>query len=250
MAQRHFMPNRFKTLPKDEEEGEQPMNQCPIRHDITTPPHWMSKLPIDKRGYPVPWFVQWINGEPEFRVMDMKKFRLAINNELCWTCGQPMFSENVFVIGPMCAVNLISAEPPNHRECALYSAQNCPFLTRPHMHRRKDEALEAAKGKPAGIMIERNPGITLLWYTRRYNLINGGGQHPKAGPGILFELGRAFKTEWYKEGRPATRAEVTESIDSGIPTLRELEKENGSQESSMLLEMQITRAMRLIPRGV
>ena len=142
------------------------MGVCPVdhqlRHDIAEPPRFMCPLPIDKRGYPVPAFVEWINGEPEFRAMNPRFLVKAINQRLCWTCGQPLYGEEVFVIGPMCAVNRISSEPPSHRECALYAALNCPFLSKPQMVRRKD-GLPGDFGKnAAGVMIERNPGVTLL----------------------------------------------------------------------------------------
>lgn len=229
------------------------MSTCPhanaLRPDIAAPPRFMQKLPIDKRGYPVPWFVEWINGEPEFRAMDMRKFRKAIDERCCWTCGHPLFPEEVFVIGPMCAVNRISSEPPNHRECAEYAARNCPFLSKPHMHRRTDDAIEAMKQPAAGVMIERNPGVTLLWYTRRH-LLQTVRNRAGAGDGILFRLGQPFKTDWYCRGRAATRAEILESIESGLPLLREAAAKDGEPpEGLAYLERQITEAYKLIPRS-
>lgn len=226
------------------------LEDCPysLRADIGIPSKFMADLPVDKRGYPVPWFVDWINGEPEFRAMDMQKFRRAISGRLCWTCGKPLFGEEVFVIGPMCAVNRISAEPPSHRECAIYAALNCPFLSRPHAHRRTDEQFNAAKKPASGIMIERNPGVTLLWYCKRHELINSPHRPGIANPGVLFRIGRAFKTEWYREGRTATRAEVLEGIESGLPLLRETSEKHDGPQGKIILEMQITHALRLAPR--
>jgi hypothetical protein len=207
----------------------------------------MQNLPVDKRGYPVPWFVDWINGEPEFRAMDRRKFLRAIKERLCWTCGLKLFGEEVFVIGPMCAVNRISSEPPSHRQCAEYAAINCPFLSKPHMVRREDENFNAAKRPSPGVMIERNPGVTLLWYTRRHQLQEIRGRQG-AGDGILFQLGRAFKTEWYARGRKASREEVMASIESGLPLLRETAAKHDGPEGVMMLEKQINQAMRLVPR--
>jgi hypothetical protein len=225
---------------------------CPfhqLRHDVQPPPRFMQHLPIDKRGYPVPAFVEWINGEPEFRAMNPRFLVKAINQRLCWTCGQPLFSEEVFVIGPMCAVNRISSEPPSHRECAVYAATNCPFLSKPQMVRRKD-GLPADFGKnAAGVMIERNPGVTLLYYTRRHR-VTPSPHVPDKGvhAGILFELGRPFKTEWYAHGRPATRAEVLESIESGAALLRDAAEKHDGPEGIELLKKQLAEAMRLVPR--
>ena len=220
-----------------------------LRQDIQTPPKFMRDLPIDKRGYPVPAFVDWIGGEPEFRAMNPRFMVKAIKQRLCWTCGQPLYSEEVFVIGPMCAVNRVSSEPPSHRECALYAALNCPFLSKPQMVRRKD-GLPADFGKEAaGVMIERNPGVTLLYYTRRHRLISSP-EMPEAGAhaGILFQLGRPFKTEWYARGRPATRAEVLESIESGMKLLQATAEAHDGPEGVELLQHQYDEAMRLVPR--
>jgi hypothetical protein len=216
------------------------LGACPYtrRPDIPEPPKHMQALPIDKRGYPVPWFVRWIDGAPEFRAMDMKKFVAAINERRCWTCGNPLFREEVFVIGPMCAVNRISSEPPSHRECAEYSARACPFLSRPHMVRRED-GLPGEK-HAAGIMVARNPGVTLLWFTRRHTML-------EVSNGVLFKLGEPFRVDWYKEGRPATRAEVMASIESGLPALREacdLDPQPGAHEA---LETQYSKALFLVP---
>ena len=223
---------------------------CPahqLRRDIAEPPRFMQRLPIDKRGYPVPAFVDWVGGEPEFRAMNPRFLVKAINQRLCWTCGQPLYGEEVFVIGPMCAVNRVSSEPPSHRECALYAALNCPFLSKPQMVRRKDGLPEDRKA--AGVMIERNPGVTLLYYTRRHRLI-ASPEMPEAGAhaGVLFSLGRPFKTEWYARGRPATRAEVMESINSGLELLRAITAQHDGPEGLALLDQQYADAMRLLPR--
>jgi hypothetical protein len=226
------------------------MIECPykLRADIPAPPPMMRHLPIDKRGYPVPWFVMWVDGEPEFRAMDRQKFMLAMNRRRCWVCGGDLFREEVYTIGPMCAINRISGEPPSHRECAEYSARACPFLTKPHMVRREDEAFNSEKQPPAGIMIARNPGVTLLWYTRR-RIIQDVRGRPGAGDGFLFQIGRPFKTEWYCQGRPATRAEVMASIDSGYPLLKKASEDNDGPAGTALLECQYHEALRLVPKA-
>jgi hypothetical protein len=221
------------------------MSTCPYRHDITVPPRFMEKLPVDRRGYPVPWFVQWLNGEPEFRAMDLRKFRLAIDERRCWTCGHQLFREEVFVIGPMCSVNRISSEPASHRECAVYAAKNCPFLSKPHMVRREDGLID--KQQSAGVMSPRNPGVILLWYTYRHELLEI--RKPKmGGEGFLFKLGRPFKLEWYCRGRFATREEALESFESGLALLRETAAINDGPEGVEQCEREIAEARRYIPR--
>jgi hypothetical protein len=212
-----------------------------LRLDIGTPPKFMQNLPIDGRGYCVPWFVQWIDGKPDFRVTSMDNLIAAIHEKRCWVCGKKLFGEMVFTIGPMCTLNRVSAEPPSHRECAQFSATACPFLTRPHMVRNESNRPENIR--VVGEMVERNPGVTMLWYARRYEVFKVDG-------GILFRIGSPFRWEWYARGREATRAEVLESLNSGAALLREHADEEGEGEGALeVLEENYANALRYVPRA-
>jgi len=48
---------------------------------------------------------------------------VCVRHKRCWLCGQPLGKFMCFVVGPMCAINKTSAEPPSHRDCALYAVQ-------------------------------------------------------------------------------------------------------------------------------
>lgn len=201
-------------------------------------------LPRDRRGYPVPWFVAWIDSgsgrEPDFRVIAPGKIDQAITRQLCWICGTRITGNYTFVIGPMCAVNRISAEPPSHRDCAIFAARACPFLARPGMRRRESNIPDEARN-PAGIMIRRNPGVALVWVTKSYRLVADGRG------GTLIEVGKPAATLWYAEGRPATRAEVMASIESGLPALREVATQSGEPADLALLDAQLDAALTLVP---
>lgn len=186
------------------------------RLELGAIPRRLRHLPIS-RGYPVPWFVDWINGEPEFRAMSMEKFRLAIKYGRCWVCGGLLGSYKTFVAGPMCLINRTSAEPPSHHDCAEWSAQNCPFLTRPHAERREDDKINASGHGDTAIL--RNPGVTALVTTKKYSVFRAKGS---AATGWLIDMGQFVRVEWFAEGRPATRAEVEHSIETGLPLLAEL----------------------------
>jgi hypothetical protein len=180
-------------------------------------PDRMRELPVDERGYVVPWFVAWNDGKPEFRAMDGNKFRRAIREKLCWVCGGRLGVNVCFVVGPMCGINRTSSEPPNHLECARWSARNCPFLSNPRMVRREDELIHHGNTEEhvAGFGIQRNPGVAMLWITRSYEIF----RVPGSGNGTLITMGEPERVEWWREGRAATRAEVQESIDTGLPNL-------------------------------
>ena len=67
-------------------------------------PDRIKRLPISETGYPVPWFVAWLDGKADFRVIGPDKLAQAVKRSLCWTCGQPLGQYNAFLIGPMCAI--------------------------------------------------------------------------------------------------------------------------------------------------
>ena len=220
---------------------------------VTTPqieiemPESCRKLPV-ARGFMVPWFVTWIDGAPEFRAMDINKMRLAIRQRRCWICGDVMKGiNNPFVVGPMCIVNRISAEPPNHVECARYAAMVCPFLSRPHMIRRstddiKQEIHMSEAGHP------RNPSACVLYFTRGWQLMHTPRE--MGGAGVLFEMGAAVGTEWYANGRRATRTEARNAFESGIEILRAEAKQEMvfDPTAGRALEDRITRARALLPK--
>lgn len=226
-----------------------------LRPELETPPERIAKLPVH-RGYPVPWFVEWISeidgevmpmlrgqGEPDFRIMSRERFYVALRSSLCWVCGEKLGSHKAFTIGPMCAVNRTSAEPPGHRECAEWSARNCPFLTRPHMRRREaglPAGIDPEQPNTAGIMLKRNPGVALVWVTRKPKV----KRDPNGG--ILFDIGEPYDVSWWCEGRPATREEVQASIDSGLPSLREMAESDGPAATRQLDDF-VDRAMVLLP---
>ncbi len=206
------------------------MSDAAVRptQDLESLPHRMRELPLSPTGWVTPWFVAWINGKPEFRAMDPEKFVRAIKQKLCWVCGGKLGVNICFVAGPMCGINRTSSEPPSHYECALWSAKNCPFLSNPRMVRREDEAINNAKTteNSAGFALTRNPGVAMLWRTRNYEIFRDHQGKP------LIQMGEPEKVEWYACGRPATRAEVMESIESGLPNLEALARQQaGAMEA-------------------
>jgi hypothetical protein len=195
-----------------------------LKPDLEPLPPRLRKLAIDARGYPIPFFVPWIPGPdgvnvPEFRGMDGQKLVRAVQQKLCWICGASLGRWVVFPIGPMCAITRTTAEPPSHRDCAEWSVRNCPFLSQPRMVRR-DEDLPTGHTS-AGLMVQRNPGVTCLWITRSYEVFNDGHGKP------LITVGEPEMVMWWREGRAASRGEVEHSIDSGMPALLAAAKVDG-----------------------
>jgi len=181
-------------------------------------PERIAALPRNDRGFPVPFFVETVNGKPDFRMVRREAIAECVQQHRCWICGGKLGSWQSFVVGPMCCVSRTSAEPPSHRQCAEFAVQACPFMLQPDMVRREDDLtrkIEAEVPQP-GEMIKRNPGVTAIWTTKMWALFpDGKGQ-------TLFRMGNVSHLSWWREGRAATFAEVAESIRTGASSLEKL----------------------------
>ena len=202
-------------------------------------PARIRKLPIDERGYPVPKFVAWIDGKPDFRAAEPAWLSKTRRQRLCWQCGEPLGRHLAFVIGPMCAINRVSSETPSHLDCAQFAVQACPFITQPRRP-RNPHGLPEEHTKPAGVMIERNPGVTLIWVTRSYTAFR------PPGGGTLFKLGEPEHVLWYARGQRATREEIMTSMDAGLPQLKAIAELEGPEAVAALNE-EIARGFALLP---
>ncbi len=196
------------------------------RPNLPPPPPRIARLPVDARGYPVPYFVAWIEGKPDHRVADSEKFIKAVKDRRCFICGEKLGQFLAFTVGPMCAVNRISSEPPAHRECAIYACTACPFLTTPKQRRREAGLPDGCEFSTTGLT--RNPGVMLVWMTKYAQPIRGMGTE------VLLQLGEPTEALWFCEGRAATRAEVLYSIETGLPALQELARQEGQRAIEQL----------------
>ena len=212
---------------------------CPYRKDLPERDRRIAALPLDDRGYPVPFFVATIDGKPDFRVIDPEKWVACHKKKLCWVCGQGLGSKLAFVVGPMCTINRTTAEPPMHRSCAEYSTRACPFLSKPQMVRREDEVTEDRSGNVSGHMVKRNPGVICLWMTKTYRLFQDAHGKP------LIRMGEPFDVTWWKEGRPATREEVLVPFRSGMEILKSMCVDAGDSKA---LEQHYELARQFLPK--
>lgn len=193
------------------------MNATAIRPNIAPLlPSRFATAPIDHRGYPVPWFVTLKDedGRYEFRVIEPERYLEAARRKVCWICGHKLGSNLAFAVGPMCGINRISGEPPQHLECAEFAVRVCPFMLLPRAQRR-DANLPTVQQREV-IHVDRNPGVTLVWSTRSARVVQApNGQ-------LLWRMGEPTAISFWREGRTATRAEIDESIESGCPILRNM----------------------------
>jgi hypothetical protein len=203
----------------------------------------MRELPVDRRGYPVPFFVSRPRpGEDwDFRVVRPEESVRALREHLCWVCGQRMGSKNAYVTGPMCTVTGTTAEPPAHLSCAEYACIACPFLANPNM-RRNEKDLPEGKWSP-GFAIMHNPGVSGLLVTRdRPRPFDDGRGN------MLLQMGKPESITWYASRRRATRREVLVAIDRGLKRLFEGMPEDAVDPVAIdALTGQLRAIMRTLP---
>ncbi len=175
-------------------------------------------LPRDAADRPVPWF-SWFNldsGRHDARIVEAGRVDDALRLGLCWVCGGPLGTGRAsYVAGPMCLINLVSAEPGAHHACAEESVRVCPFLTNPDRARRTG-------GLPAQVEFleghnPRNPAVSVIITARRWSRL----------PGRLLQLDRVETVSWWTRGRPATRGEAVETLASGAVALRQAAEQDG-----------------------
>lgn len=104
-------------------------------------PAIMKELPLDERGYPIPYFVPMVDGNPEFRYQDANKRSSCLKHGLCAVCGKKLYAKSYwFICGPMGLLNKVHSDAPCHEDCARFSLNVCPHLVYSKAQRRSEES--------------------------------------------------------------------------------------------------------------
>lgn len=201
-------------------------------------PDSMAGRPTDHRGFPVPWFVteKTPEGHWDFVRISGQRFDEARRKDVCWVSGQPLGRYRSFVIGPMCVINRVAADPPVRLDIARWSAQVCPFLSRP-LAKRDTKYTDEELARQRGVMLTRNPGVCAIYTVERGSYDVDGG---------LFYLGDPVSVEWCARGRAATREEVDASIATGLPALDDMARKQGGAAQDEL-RRRIASAAKFLP---
>lgn len=167
---------------------------------ITEIPKQIAALPVDKRGLPIPFFVQWYrgsfrtsagNGEPDHRLADPDKKVRCAERKLCWICGEPLGYWIAFVGSKQSIDQRLFGDGAMHVECAEFSMRACPHLSHPQAKRRdNDERKTTAVGKRE----MHNPGTFGMYVTRSFDTQYSDGD-------ILFKPAPPKKVRWFQEGQ-------------------------------------------------
>jgi hypothetical protein len=197
-----------------------------LRPEMNDAPTAMRGRPIDHRGFYVPWFVtaKDENGHWDFRRVDPNRVREAYQRKVCWISGEPLGSYKSFVIGPMCCINRITAEPPVKREIAEWSVRVCPWLSNPQAKR---PLLDEGSFRPApGLMVMDNPGISCIW------TIKGDGYQMNRDR--LIRLGDPVHVAFYKNKEKASDLEIREALKIGGRRLMDIAEPEGPEAINLL----------------
>lgn len=209
-------------------------------------PDSMALLPRDDRGYPVPEFVRWINGKPDFRILKLHYRERCVKENICWLCGGKMGTKKWFVLGPMCTVTRTTSEPPSHKLCAEFAVKNCPFLTMP-LATRSDKGIEHLKDDMAGVSLQRNPGASAIWMTTNYQCFEVGDR-AVGNSGWLITVGEPLEMTAWARGRKATRKEFMDSIESGFPAIMDVAEQEGPEAVRELKKMYANYLARIVDK--
>lgn len=126
----------------------------------------MSKCPITKAlnqlkrfaGLPVPEIVEWVNGKPDFRLVDPKKWLFHYQHKLCAICGKKLSLSCYWVGGALSKNNHYFTDGPMHELCAKESIKLCPFLNGTRLDYRGDlphDEIQVVDGRPEKMYLLR-----------------------------------------------------------------------------------------------
>lgn len=202
-------------------------------------PDRMAHLPVDDRGFPVPWFVPWKDGKPIFPAMDHAKWISAIRANHCWVCGGQLGRFKFHVIGPMGLINGVSAEPPSHRECANFAARHCPYIANPRMGRVPAEK-HGTVDHP-GTMDQGNPGVWCVIECQGPVQLVSGKQLIKVAP--------IANVDWWAMGRKASPEEARAGFEERAELLSGYAAREPRQEQ-IALARRIADARDWLPKEI
>lgn len=155
--------------------------------DTPMPPQ-IAALPRHESGYPIPYFVAWVDGRPDLKLLDQAKQIRCAKFRLCGICGQPVGYWIAFIGGPLTVANRVCTDPGMHEECARYAIAVCPFMARPNARRAAHHHPLSEAGP--GHVAER-PERTALYITRQYTPFTPDSRN------ILLRLAPAKRIEWF-----------------------------------------------------
>lgn len=158
-------------------------------------PSRIASLPRDRRGLPIPHTVAWVDGAPDFRVIDPIKWDRAVCFRRCGICGDVLGHKVAFVGGPGSIGNRLFTDLPMHRDCAIYALRTCPFLAAPKFSYAKRPPSDT---RTIEVVSEQRPDTFGLGITRGFKPVRlRGGE-------VVLMADPFLSVEWWRLGEPVT----------------------------------------------
>jgi len=190
------------------------MTSAFLRQGLPEVPLRMRSLPVDSRGYPIPYFATSADGKSGLRGAHTAKLAECVYFKRCWLCGQALGRYKAFVVEPLRTISRLASEPPSHTDCAKFAAIAAPLLT----------------GDSRAVAV---------WVTRDVKTIQQDDD-------LLFRMGDPEQAFWYAQGRLASRDEVRASFEAALPKLYDFASAAGDV-AVMELDTKVARASRHMP---
>lgn len=165
----------------------------------------VARLPVDERtGFPVPYFVAWIDSVPYFTVADDAKRHTCWKENLCWICGRKNWQKVpnqsggfvhlpgpwAFVGGPIAFENRRYTDFGSHEDCAVYAARVCPMLSDPEW--KYSEHHPPGARRSAGAM-GHNPKVVVMPIAGRFVPVRYKDE-------LLFEPADILRVRYFHRG--------------------------------------------------
>lgn len=192
---------------------------------IVPVPERMEHLPLDHRGYPVPFNVAHDkDGKPLFAVNNPEKEMKCLTELRCPICGGDLHDEdpNVgmwFVGGPLSALvpggSYLAL--PGHEECTRYAMKVCPYMAAPRygapigMH----QLPEGMKGyDPSTPGLAQRPAVHVRVHAFSYSV--SGRQGPVGNlEFILTPIKPFIDMDFWRHGEKISKREAQTLIRAG-----------------------------------
>jgi hypothetical protein len=103
----------------------------------------------------------WIDGKPDFRVIDPDRVEECVNQKLCAICGHRLSEFCWFIGGEACKEKHLFLDAPMHEECAKFASRTCPFV-RGDREQYSTRPVDPDKTRTIEIMLKTRPKMFLF----------------------------------------------------------------------------------------
>lgn len=160
-------------------------------------PDCMKHLPLDSRGYPIPYFGATApDGTPDFRVVDPDRWVECVTGRKCGITGLPLGYEMAFVGWPNSILGRTFTDAPMIPEAAEYALKACPFLAAPKFGYAAMSSVEKQGGavRVNPEMSTTRPEVFGMGITRSYLILHHGNS-------FVLKAAQFRRISYWKHGR-------------------------------------------------